>query len=105
MSPKSGIDGIAEAVPDFDEVASLDAMRGAERLRAGRFRADGVPGGAAAALLAMISAPLTGLGNAGEDFRDETPGRTVRQVGRIDNFTLSWRKNKGQLALPFVRHG
>ena len=40
MSPKGCIDGFADAVDDLGEDdASSDAIRGAERLRAGRLRA------------------------------------------------------------------
>jgi len=60
MSPNAGIDGIdgidGIAAAPFDDAGSAVAMRGAERLRAGRFRAVGVPAGAAA-FLAMLSAP------------------------------------------------
>jgi hypothetical protein len=69
MSPNGCIDGLAEAVEDLgeDDVSS-DAIRGAERLRAGRLRAGVVPVGAAAAFLAMISAPVR-LVNADETLK------------------------------------
>src|SRR6476660_2112076 len=58
MSPKAFIAGFAEVVDDLEDGASPDSIRGAERLRAGRLRAGEVPTGAAAAFLAMISAPV-----------------------------------------------
>jgi len=58
MSPNACIDGVADDADDRDDGASPDPIRGAERLRAGRLRAGEVPGDAAAAFLAMISAPV-----------------------------------------------
>src|ERR1044072_8573238 len=90
MSPNACIDGIA-SLP-FDDVVSEDAIRGAERLRAGRFRATGVSADAAV-FLAMVNAPFK-VDNAGSRPRDETPGRTLRQVARVDKLDRTNRSEK-----------